>query len=92
MEKMNKLPFPTGGWTTFIQWKGTEVCMDWYCPACGKHNHEDRDFMYEVECVDDKPFDQSPQKGCGAVYVTGTEIQLYRLNTDEYLRWGESNE
>src|SRR6266446_614433 len=42
-EKMNnKLPFShavkkDGDWTTFIQWKGTDVCMDWYCPLCGNH-------------------------------------------------------
>lgn len=33
----------------FIQWKGTLVCMDWYC-ECGKQAHVDDDFAYHVEC------------------------------------------
>ncbi len=37
------------GPSAFIQWKGTNVCMDWYCP-CGSHNHVDDYFAYHVEC------------------------------------------
>ncbi len=33
----------------FIQWKGTEVCMDCWC-SCGTHFHMDAEFMYAVEC------------------------------------------
>lgn len=33
----------------FIQWKGTDVCMDFYCD-CGAHCHFDGDFAYVVEC------------------------------------------
>lgn len=94
---MTKLPFPhepkRDDWTTFIQWKGTDVCMDWYCPNCGKHNHEDRDFMYEVQCYDDTienvvlSQDEEYQKGCGAVFMTGSEIKLYPLDTEKYKRW-----
>lgn len=94
---MNKRPFPHASlddWKTFIQWKGTDVCMDWICDECGKHNHEDRDFMYEVQChneegtnfVTGKP---DFSKGCGAVYVVGTEVALYRLDTEKYKRFGE---
>ena len=34
------------GW---IQWKGTDVCMDIYC-VCGKHSHIDEQFAYHVKC------------------------------------------
>jgi hypothetical protein len=34
----------------FIQWKGTDVCMDLHCPACGYHNHYDGYFAYIVGC------------------------------------------
>jgi len=34
----------------FIQWKGTDVCMDFHC-ECGEHNHFDGDFAYVVQCA-----------------------------------------
>lgn len=34
----------------FIQWKGTDVCMDLHCPKCKTHNHYDGFFAYVVEC------------------------------------------
>lgn len=33
----------------FIQWKGTEVCMDFYC-ECGAHLHFDGFFAYAMRC------------------------------------------
>lgn len=33
----------------FIQWKGTDVCMDFYC-LCGDQFHLDVDFAYAVQC------------------------------------------
>jgi len=33
----------------FIQWKGTDVCMDFYC-ECGAHCHFDGAFAYAVKC------------------------------------------
>jgi len=63
---------------TFIQWKGTDVCMDWYCKECGHHNHVDGDFCYEVEC-----------EKCHTVYVVGQNVKLYKLNTEKYKRWNE---
>lgn len=41
------------GW---IQWKGTNVCMDVHC-ACGELTHFDGDFLYHVKCG-----------ACGKVY------------------------
>lgn len=60
---------------TFIQWKGTDICLDWYCD-CGELNHEDGDFCYEVEC---------PK--CGAVYALGTKISLRKLDLTKEKRW-----
>ena len=33
---------------TFIQWKGTDLCMDFYCPECGDHSHFDGEFAYSI--------------------------------------------
>lgn len=35
---------------TYIQWKGTDLCMDLFCPACGGHSHYDAMFAYAVRC------------------------------------------
>lgn len=56
---------------TFIQWKGTDVCLDFYC-ECGAHGHLDSDFAYYVEC---------PK--CGARYELGTEVSARRLAKGE---------
>jgi hypothetical protein len=50
----------------FIQWKGTDLCMDLHCP-CGVHSHIDSEFVYAVRCP-----------GCGAVYEMGTQVILKR--------------
>lgn len=42
-EQYNGLPH---GW---IQWKGTNVCMDIHC-TCGYHSHIDDDFTYYIRC------------------------------------------
>lgn len=41
-----KQPLPSA----FIQWKGTDVCMDFHC-ECGQHYHIDAEFAYTVKCV-----------------------------------------
>lgn len=46
----------------FIQWKGTNVCMDFHC-ACGASSHVDADFAYAVRCP-----------GCGRLYEMGVHI------------------
>lgn len=33
----------------FVQWKGTDVCLDFWC-ACGAHIHYDGDFAYHLQC------------------------------------------
>lgn len=56
------------GW---IQWKGTDVCMDVHC-QCGELGHIDADFAYYVGC-----------KACGRVYMTNGHIELVLLDDDE---------
>lgn len=52
------------GW---IQWKGTDVCMDVQC-ACGYHSHIDEEFVYHVQC---------PK--CKRVYFCNGHIELIEL-------------
>lgn len=53
------------GW---IQWKGTEVCMDVHC-VCGEVSHVDSGFCYHVEC-----------HNCGRVYFCNGHIELIEIN------------
>jgi hypothetical protein len=46
----------------FIQWKGTDVCLDLHCP-CGVHTHVDAEFAYYLRCG-----------ACGALYQMGTQV------------------
>jgi hypothetical protein len=51
----------------FIQWKGTDVCMDFHCP-CGEANHYDGYFAYEIKCA-----------GCGTVYAPSCNVEMVRV-------------
>lgn len=63
--------FPTDGITSgWIQWKGTDVCMDIHC-TCGQHDHIDADFFYHYQC-----------SGCGQKYAVGQNVKMIPL-TDE---------
>jgi hypothetical protein len=55
------------GW---IQWKGTEVCMDVYC-KCGKLIHIDDNFVYHIKC----PY-------CNTVYMCNGHIELIELEKE----------
>lgn len=35
---------------SFMQWKGTDVCMDFHC-LCGAHHHVDGMFVYAIRCM-----------------------------------------
>lgn len=35
--------------SAYVQWKGTDVCMDFHC-ECGAHCHLDGYFAYAVKC------------------------------------------
>ncbi len=44
-----------------LQWKGTNACMDFYCP-CGWHSHWDQDFLYAITCpACEQNWDLSPR-------------------------------
>lgn len=66
-------PFPGTDATMFIQWKGTDVCMDFHC-ECGQHSHFDGDFAYVVKCMD-----------CGTRYEMGTQVRARKLADHELL-------
>jgi len=53
---------------TFIQWKGTNLCMDFHCPECETDNHYDGDFMHFIRC-----------SGCFAVFELSTGIDVRKL-------------
>ena len=53
------------GW---IQWKGTEVCMDLRC-SCGELGHVDGPFGYWVKCA-----------SCGQVYEVGGHVYLFPVD------------
>lgn len=52
----------------WVQWKGTNVCMDIRC-ACGAMHHLDAEFAYYVKCGE-----------CGQVYECDGHIRLHRLD------------
>ena len=59
-------PVPGTDATMFIQWKGTEVCLDFYCP-CGHRGHLDAGFAYFVRCP-----------ACETVFEMGTQVLAIR--------------
>lgn len=54
----------------WIQWKGTDVCMDFHC-ECGEHSHIDADFTYAIKCP-----------SCGASYACNGHIELIKLEQE----------
>jgi len=61
-------PFPGSDAEMFIQWKGTDVCIDFLCP-CGGEGHFDGDFAYFIRCP-----------SCRAVYRMGTQVRAKRID------------
>lgn len=57
-------PFPDTDAECFIQWKGTEVCIDVWC-KCGEDCHFDGDFAYHLQC---------PK--CNTIYELGTQVKM----------------
>lgn len=53
------------GW---IQWKGTDVCMDVHC-ECGSMTHIDGGFIYHIKCA-----------SCGRVYEVDGHVRLHKLD------------
>lgn len=77
--KRQTVPDGPNGW---IQWKGTDVCMDVHC-VCGAHGHVDTGFAYYLLCT-----------GCGRAYMTNGHVELLELTTDEraHLLNGDAHE
>ena len=61
-------PGEAHGW---IQWKGTDACIDLHC-KCGHLGHLDREFLYFYKC-----------KACGAKYAVGQNVKLIPLDDEE---------
>ena len=51
----------------FIQWKGTDLCMDFTCP-CGAQGHYDGYFAYVVRCP-----------SCGSTFQMGAQVIAKRV-------------
>lgn len=49
----------------FIQWKGTNICMDVWTPCCNAQLHVDGYFCYALRCPD-----------CGKTYELGTKVTM----------------
>ena len=64
---MQRLDYRPHGW---IQWKGTDVCMDVHC-VCGELAHVDDDGTYHVKC-----------QSCGRVYFCNGHIELIELQKE----------
>lgn len=74
--------------SAFLQWKGTDVCMDFYC-KCGAHCHFDGAFAYCVKCphcktVYEMPHTVFPREACAATYPHHVETAKL-LERDEDL-------
>jgi hypothetical protein len=68
--RVGKVPMKKEG-RGWIQWKGTNACIDLYCP-CGLQDHMDLDFLYYVKCT-----------GCGQVYSVSPDIKLIPDDSEE---------
>ena len=62
---------PAGEAHGWIQWKGTDVCVDMHC-KCGHHGHFDGDFLYFYECP-----------ACHAKYAVGQNVKLIPLTEEQ---------
>ena len=56
-------------WTTNIQWKGTDLCMDFNCPTCGGFTHFDGMFAFAIKCGH-----------CNSYFEMPTDVPLKKLD------------
>lgn len=54
--------------TAFIQWKGTDACLDLHC-TCGTDLHFDGDFAYAIRCWK-----------CRAIWEMPTELAVTQVD------------
>ncbi len=69
IERDREIPEPGEG-SGWIQWKGTDVCMDLHC-RCGAHGHIDDMFAYFYRCL-----------ACGETFAVGQTVRLYPLSPE----------
>ena len=55
----------------FIQWKGTDVCIDLQC-KCGESHHFDGFFLYHWKCGK-----------CGTIYKMADKIEMTEISEQE---------
>lgn len=55
------------GANTFVQWKGTAVCMDFRC-KCSHHMHFDCEFLYFVRC-----------SACKTDFILGSQVKVIEV-------------
>lgn len=56
----------------FIQWKGTDVCLDFHCYKCDTFSHFDGDFCYYLRCPT-----------CQQVYAMPSVVSLLAVDAPE---------
>ena len=62
---------PKGNGYGWVQWKGTNVCMDIHC-GCGYHGHVDADFFYFYRC---------PK--CSKLFAVGQVVNMIALTPEQ---------
>ena len=55
----------------YVQWKGTNVCMDFTCPRCGFGGHIDADFVYEILCGE-----------CGQLFKVSCKVGIKAISEE----------
>lgn len=60
---------------SFVQWKGTDLCMDFTC-VCGQGGHIDDDFVYFLRCP-----------SCARVYELAPVVSVREIPTYEGIEW-----
>lgn len=58
-----------GEGSAWVQWKGTDVCMDVHC-RCGTMGHIDASFAYFYKCLK-----------CGVLFAVGQTVRLYPMDS-----------
>jgi hypothetical protein len=77
---------PIEGTSVFIQWKGTEVCLDFYCD-CGTQGHYDGDFAYALRCAECGRVWQLPHS---VALVEGSDNGVIKDIPKEYDDWRDN--
>jgi hypothetical protein len=64
--------------TTNVQWKGTDLCMDFVCPTCSGQSHFDGLFAHVIQCPH-----------CKSLFRMPTDLPLTTIDSfDEFVLVG----